>query len=157
MKHDHLFIDHSGKSYLKKKPQSIFTKLLNSPAGRATLAAAMVAPLKRKLDYQGLAQKVLNIQPLASGACPTSDRDINVADIALEEEKTVASFKHDKLIINSRGKSRKRYIANRVVFPEFEIMQTPWIRINGAKEGCFDIIDDFKTSDSLVDSGNKKE
>lgn len=33
----------------------------------AALAAAMIAPIRRTLDYQGLARRVLMIEPLVPG------------------------------------------------------------------------------------------
>lgn len=45
-------------------------KALRNPAFKATLAQSMVAPIRRSLDYQGIARKVFTIEPLPQGAIP---------------------------------------------------------------------------------------
>jgi len=40
------------------------TRYLKTIAGKQQLAAAMAAPLRRRIDYQNLARKIFSIQPL---------------------------------------------------------------------------------------------
>lgn len=49
-----LIITSNGKAWnnqLNIRKQNIIAKYLSTPAGRATLAAAMIQPIRRKLDY----------------------------------------------------------------------------------------------------------
>lgn len=126
MKHQ-LFIDSEGKTVRHKSPS------FNS--GMA-LAAAMMAPIRRRLDYQGLAQKVFQIQPLPIGALPTHDTDI---DISASLNLDASSFKHDQLKINSKGKVEKNF--GRVFMPKFEIYSNPTISITDVKRRRFNLID----------------
>jgi len=46
----------------------ILNKYLSTPAGRAQLAASMIQPFRKNLDYAGIARQCLTIQPLPPGA-----------------------------------------------------------------------------------------
>lgn len=92
--------------------QQIISQYISSPAGRAKLAAAMIQPLRRQLDYQGIARKAFQVQQLPQGALPYYEKDA--------EEKV---------------------FGQRVTVPEFEIYQNPTIKISDVKRRRFNIID----------------
>lgn len=142
MKHDHLIIDSGGK----------IRRNLSLP-NRAQLAAAMAAPICRNLNYHDLARKVLQIQPLPQGALPTYDGNIDVASIAIG-----SGFKHNRLRINSDGKlyDTNRLRAHRVIFPTFDIVSSPTIRIDDVRKRRFSLIDCFQFPKGLRINSNGK-
>jgi hypothetical protein len=181
MKHP-LIISSCGKVVKKTDKQSIVARYLSTPAGRAALASAMIQPIRGSLGYQGLARRVFQVQQLPQGALPTYDKDIDVGGIATscsegELPQPPACFKHNKLIINSNGKPGKAstlngFNARRVIFPTFEIVNSPSIRISDVKKRRSGVIDRavqkarrqimaredeeiFKALDSCTESGNK--
>lgn len=99
-----IVINSSGKigSYTAWKSHSSF---------RANLAAAMALPIRRNLDYHGIARRALMVDPLPQGALPTYDRDIDVSAVATSDDK-VTKFEHGKIVVKS-GKIGRR-IYNRV-------------------------------------------
>lgn len=60
-------------------------KALRNPNFRSGLAASMAAPIRRSLDYQGIARRALLVEQLPQGALPTYDKDIDVASIVIPE------------------------------------------------------------------------
>lgn len=163
MKHP-LIIDSNGKPVDK---QGVIARHISSPAGRAALAAAMAMPLRRSLNYQGLARKALQIEQLPTGALPYYDKDILGTVVGEKKE-----FQHNRLIIRSNGKPfRGRH--GQVVIPDFEVYSSPTIKIGEVKRRRFNVIDRavqkarrqlmsrederiFKALDSLGNSGNKR-
>lgn len=104
------------------------------------LAAAMAAPIYRNLDYQGIARKCLVVEPLPQGALPIYDRDIDVADIVCSPEDKLTSFKHNKIVISSRGDVGQRRLGS-VFMPEFEVFSNPTVRISDVKQRRFSLIE----------------
>jgi len=49
-------------------------RLLATSEGRMNLAASMIAPLRPRLDYEGLARRVFLVEPLPEGALPVYGR-----------------------------------------------------------------------------------
>ena len=45
-------------------------------SSRTALAAAMISPIRRNIDYQGLARRCLVVEQLPLGALPTYCKDI---------------------------------------------------------------------------------
>lgn len=107
---------------------------------RRKLAASMAQPIRRSLDYQGIARRALVVDQLPQGALPTYDKDIDVS-------KLVCSFAHDTLRVNDEGEPGTKYefqvrlTAGRVTIPTFEIASNPTIRISDVKRRRFNIID----------------
>src|SRR5579885_3030482 len=99
-------------------------KSIASPAGRAALAASMVQPIRRNLNYQGLARQVFQVQQLPQGALPVYYREPE-------------GYKHDAIKINSRGvvyrKGDLSKLVGRVTIPQFQIYSNPTIRIADVK------------------------
>ena len=82
--------------------------------------------IRRNLDYQGIARRLLVIDPLPQGATPTYDRDIDVAAV----------------VISSNGTApESRVFADRVVVPTFEIVSNPTVRISEVRRRRFNVID----------------
>lgn len=99
MKHGNIIIESNGKVTSGTLVDLVLRRAIKSLAGRAKIAAAMAAPIRRNLNYHNLARNVLQIQPLPQGALPTYDRNIDVASIVVE-----SGFKNDRLRIDSSGK-----------------------------------------------------
>jgi hypothetical protein len=101
--------------------------------GMAALAASMIMPLRRRLDYQGLARKVLHVEPLPQGAPPYYEKDIDIASMVVED------FHHKFYRIDKNGKAGRR--RNRVTLPSFEVYSSPTIKISDVKQRRFNLID----------------
>ena len=105
---------------------SLISRAINTQEGKLALAQAMANPIRRNLDYHGLARRALVVDPLPQGALPTYDRDIDVAAV----------------VISSNGTGpESRVFGDRVVVPEFEIYSNPTVRIAEVKRRRFNVID----------------
>ncbi len=71
----HLNINPHGKLVEEEKYQGILAKIFASPQGRLKLAQAMANPIRRNLDYQGIARRAFPIQPMPAGASVIYDKD----------------------------------------------------------------------------------
>lgn len=60
-------------------------KALRSATGRAALAASMVAPIRRSLDYHNIARRTFLVEQLPQGALPTYDKDIDVSSMVISK------------------------------------------------------------------------
>ena len=166
-------INSHGKLTDPQDFQSVIAQYLSTITGRQALTAAMIYPIRRKLDYQGIAKQVFQIQQMPGGALPCYERE------PPEEKLPVVQFRTG-LQITNRGKLVERIYGRRVVIPTFEVFQNPTIRISDVKQRRFNCIDravqkarnqimeqedneilkqlDFEGSDIVTsDSGNKKE
>ncbi len=105
---------------------NLITRALLTQDGKVALAQAMANPIRRNLDYHGIARRALVVDPLPQGALPTYDRDIDVAAV----------------VISSNGTGpESRIFGDRVVVPEFEIYANPTVRIAEVKRRRFNVID----------------
>lgn len=99
---------------------------LMTQEGKVALGQAMATPIRRNLDYQGVARKALVVDPLPQGALPVYDRDIDVAAV----------------VVSSNGSApESRVFGDRVTIPEFEIVSNPTVRIAEVKRRRFNVID----------------
>lgn len=104
----------------------LIVKAINTQEGKVALAQAMANPIRRNLDYHGIARRLLVVDPLSQGAYPTYERDIDVAAV----------------VIASNGTGpESRVFGDRVVVPEFEIFSNPTVRISEVKRRRFNVID----------------
>jgi hypothetical protein len=104
----------------------LISRAINTMDGKVALAQAMANPIRRNLDYHGIARRALVVDPLPQGAMPTYDRDIDVAAV----------------VISSNGSGpESRVFGDRVVVPEFEIFANPTVRIAEVKRRRFNVID----------------
>ena len=99
---------------------------LMTQEGKIALGQAMANPIRRNLDYQGVARKALVVDPLPQGALPVYDRDIDVAAV----------------VVSSNGAApESRVFGDRVTVPEFEVVSNPTVRIAEVKRRRFYVID----------------
>jgi hypothetical protein len=99
---------------------------LMTQEGKIALGQAMANPIRRNLDYQGVARKALVVDPLPQGALPVYDRDIDVAAV----------------VVSSNGAApESRVFGDRVTVPEFEVVSNPTVRIAEVKRRRFNVID----------------
>ncbi len=108
------------------KRDELISRAIMTQDGKIALAQAMANPIRRNLDYHGIARRALVVDPLPQGAMPTYDRDIDVAAV----------------VISSNGTGpESRVFGDRVVVPEFEIYANPTVRIAEVKRRRFNVID----------------
>jgi hypothetical protein len=108
------------------KRDDLIARAIQTQEGKIALAQAMANPIRRNLDYHGIARRALVVDPLPQGALATYDRDIDVAAV----------------VISSNGTGpESRVFGDRVVVPEFEIFSNPTVRIAEVKRRRFNVID----------------
>lgn len=109
-----------------EKRDELISRAIMTHDGKIALAQAMANPIRRNLDYQGIARRALVVDPLPQGALPVYDRDIDVAAV----------------VISSNGTGpESRVFGDRVTVPEFEIYSNPTVRIAEVKRRRFNVID----------------
>lgn len=134
-----IIIDSYGKT--QKVDKLSLARLIRSSAGKSRLAAAMAAPIRRQLNYQGIARRALNIQQLPAGALLYYNKDIDVSALTLTPTPKVL-LKHNLIVINSAGKTgHRRFNAQRVIIPKFEVYSNPTVRISDVQKRRFNLID----------------
>lgn len=108
------------------KRDELISRAIMTQDGKIALAQSMANPIRRNLDYHGIARRALVVDPLPQGATPSYDRDIDVAAV----------------VISSNGTGpESRVFGDRVVVPEFEIYANPTVRIAEVKRRRFNVID----------------
>jgi len=108
------------------KRDELISRAIMTQDGKIALAQAMANPIRRNLDYHGIARRALVVDPLPQGAMATYDRDIDVAAV----------------VISSNGTGpESRVFGDRVVVPDFEIYANPTVRIAEVKRRRFNVID----------------
>lgn len=113
-------------SYSDEKRDELISRAVMTQEGKIALAQAMANPIRRNLDYHGIARRALVVDMLPQGAMPTYDRDIDVAAV----------------VISSNGSGpESRVFGDRVVVPEFELYANPTVRIAEVKRRRFNVID----------------
>jgi len=117
----------SGQPNLNdERRDELISRAVMTHEGKIALAQAMANPIRRNLDYQGIARRALVVDPLPQGALPVYDRDIDVA----------------ATVISSNGTGpESRVFGDRVTVPEFEIFSNPTVRIAEVKRRRFNVID----------------
>ena len=94
--------------------------------GKVALAQAMALPIRRNLDYSGVARRGVVVDDLAQGVQASYDRDIDVAAFVISSQGAVPE---------------SRVTGDRVLVPEFEIASFPTVRIREAKQRRFNVIE----------------
>ena len=108
------------------KRDDLIARAIQTQEGKIALAQAMANPIRRNLDYHGIARRALVVDPLPQGALATYDRDIDVTAV----------------VISSNGTGpESRVFGDRVVVPEFELFSNPTVRIAEVKRRRFNVID----------------
>lgn len=108
------------------KRDELISRAIMTHEGKLALAQAMANPIRRNLDYQGIARRALVVDPLPQGALPVYDRDIDVAAVVISAQGTGPE---------------SRVFGDRVTVPEFEVYSNPTVRIAEVKRRRFNIID----------------
>lgn len=113
-------------SFSDDKRDELISRAIMTQEGKVALAQAMANPIRRNLDYHGIARRALVVDPLPQGAQPTYERDIDVQAV----------------VISSNGTGpESRIFGDRVVVPEFEVFANPTVRIAEVKRRRFNVID----------------
>lgn len=108
------------------KRDELIARAVFTQDGKYALAQAMANPIRRNLDYQGIARRLLCIDPLAQGALPTYERDIDVA----------------ATVISSNGSGpESRVFGDRITVPTWELFCNPTVRISEVRRRRFNVID----------------
>ena len=101
-------------------------KALLSHDGKVALAQAMANPIRKNLDYMGVARRALVVDALPQGALPVYDRDIDVS----------------ACVVSSNGSGvESRVFGDRVTVPTFEIFANPTVRMSEVRRRRFNVID----------------
>ena len=56
----------------------MFLQLVPYPLSPWKVAQALAFPIRRSLDYQGIARRIIQVEPLSSGCLPVYDTEIDV-------------------------------------------------------------------------------
>jgi len=108
------------------KRDELVTRAIMTQEGKIALAQAMANPIRKNLDYHGIARRALVVDPLAQGAYPSYERDIDVSAV----------------VISSNGTGpESRVFGDRVVVPTFELYSNPTVRISEVRRRRFNVID----------------
>ena len=115
------------KNALSSRDQEmVIAQALETTEGRTALAQAMVEPIRRSLEYQGVGRKLLMVDELPQGALARYERD--VAAIAW--------------VIPRRGAVPDQIQeGEEVLVPTFEIAANPTVRLSEIKARRFYIVD----------------
>jgi len=108
------------------KTDELVSRAVLTQDGKVALAQSMANPIRRNLDYQGIARRLLVIDPLGQGVNPNYDRDIDVAAV----------------VVSSNGSGpESRVFGDRVTVPTFELYANPTVRISEVRRRRFNVID----------------
>ena len=110
----------------QEQKEYVISNALQTEEGRAALAAAMANPIRTSLDNQGIARKLLVVDPLPQGALPVYDRDVDAK----------------AFVVSKRGQAPDQIVeGERIQVPTFEVVAYPQVRFSQVKERRFNIID----------------
>lgn len=131
-----IIINFEGKISIRQKTvSSIIAKYLSSHAGRAKLASSMLQPLRTTTDYNSIGRKVFSVESVPEVVKLSCD---NIVE---------NYYKHQEILINSRGKIQKRYVNRiksiKITIPKFELYDNPTVRISEVKRRRFNFIDRY--------------
>ena len=94
--------------------------------GKIALGQAMALPIRRNLDYAGVARRALVVDALPTGALPVYERDIDVSAV----------------VVSSNGSAPESQVrGERVTVPTFEIVSNPTVRIREVRMRRFNVIE----------------
>ena len=109
-----------------ERSNDLISRAIYTNEGKIALAQAMANPIRKNLDYHGVARKALVVDVLEQGEIPTYERDIDVA----------------ATVVSSNGTApESRIFGDRITVPLFEIVSNPKVRIAEVKRRRFNIID----------------
>lgn len=108
------------------KRDELIARAIYTQDGKHALAQAMANPIRRNLDYFGIARRLLVIDPLGQGQVPSYERDIDVAATVISSNGTGAE---------------SRVFGDRITVPTFELFANPTVRISEVRRRRFNVID----------------
>ena len=116
----------AGREMTQEQKTTLIAQALETEEGRSALASAMANPIRTSLDYQGIARRLLVVDPLPQGALPVYDRDVDAKAFT----------------ISKRGAAPDQLIeGERILVPTMEIVAYPQVQYTQIKERRFNIID----------------
>lgn len=113
-------------SFSDQQRDQMIREAMLTADGKVALGQSMALPIRRNLDYSGVARRGIIVDPLAQGVIPTYERDIDVHATVVSSNGTVP----ESII---RG--------DRVTVPEFVIMSNPLIRIDEVRMRRFNVVE----------------
>ncbi len=109
-----------------EKEDELISRAIFTQDGKIALAQVMANPIRKNLDYHGIARRALVVDALQQGAQASYERDIDVAAV----------------VISSNGTGpESRVFGDRVIVPEFELFSNPTVRIAEVRRRRFNVID----------------
>lgn len=162
-----IIVSPRGKPFNKNISTGVIGKYLATAAGRLKLAQSMISPLRRNINYAGIAKSCVSITPLPQCAQVSYIAIPSIVEPAatvgtVEEKLPERGYTHRTIMVNCRGRgegSTRRYFGQRVVVPAFEIFSNPTVRITDVKARRFNLIDRHFSSDKkspiTIDSRGK--
>lgn len=113
-------------SVTEQQRDDMIKRALLTTEGKIALGQAMAVPIRRNLDYAGVARRALVVDPLPTGALPVYERDIDVSAV----------------VVSSNGSAPESVVrGDRVTIPEFEIVSNPTVRIREVRQRRFNVIE----------------
>lgn len=113
-------------SFSDQQRDDMIKRALLTQEGKVALGQAMALPIRRNLDYAGVARRALVVDPLPTGALPVYERDIDVSAV----------------VVSSNGSAPESVVrGDRVTIPEFEIVSNPTVRIREVRQRRFNVIE----------------
>jgi hypothetical protein len=104
----------------------LVAQAVSTEQGKIALAQSMANPIRRNLDYHGIARRALVVDALQQGSLPVYDRDIDVVAV----------------VCSSNGTGpESRVFGDRVTVPTWELFANPTVRIAEARRRRFNVID----------------
>ena len=133
------------RSLSRRARQSILSDLLQSPEGHTRLAQSMAMPLRRRMDYEGVARRAFSVQPIPEGALPIYE---GINETRPEKKKryldSVVVGKgapEQRPIRHGRGELRlPTGVQDRRVLFLFELSSNPTIPLTEIRERRYDLI-----------------
>jgi hypothetical protein len=116
----------ASPSFNDEQREEMIAQALLSQEGKVALGQAMANPIRKNLDYQGVARKALVVDPLPQGALPIYERDIDVAAVVVSGNGTAPE---------------SRVFGDRITVPTFEIVSNPTVLITEVRRRRFNVID----------------
>ncbi len=117
----------SGRPDLSDETRDgLISRAMNTQEGKIALAQSKANPIRRNLDYHGIARRALVVDALQQGAIPVYERDIDVAAV----------------VVSSNGTGpESRVFGDRIFVPTWELFANPTVRISEARRRRFNVID----------------
>jgi hypothetical protein len=112
--------------FTEQQRDEMVKRAMTTADGKVALGQAMALPIRRNLDYKGIARRCLVVDPLPQGAIPRYDRDIDVA----------------AMVVSSQGGPVESQVrGDSVIVPIFTIAANPVVKISEVRQRRFNVIE----------------